>query len=387
MAETRHYPDDHPTRKGCKIVACEADQKFLDELYRYPKDHPFSIRYGGNLYVRGGERIDPDDPNAVRPRRPRLSRQAAKTFISGSGEDILNEGQRQDDSAAERARKNYEWKDVSLTVLWDYNLIGINVFKVGIWLEERLGPKHCLIHSMLNNSRTRNKRIIVLSCIKHFYLWGNELVERQVRKLHVQIIARSMVWWTNLIMNECNYYTLMYNSNDIELIMRNECKLMINTCIKVNYLILAWFSISQVKSTLDRGRSLKSSVAVIKDRGNAVKIQVIEGRMSNNKDLLCKLNHVNTGSLILVCTIGTIVPSYRSSDNWKFIKDWVNGRSLNGKAKVNKSARYKSVNDFTSSKKGSENWEANFMKVVVNINYDNRKPLKCLIIAICNGNA
>ena len=41
MAETRHYPDDHPNRKGCKIVACEADQKFLDELYRYPKDHAF----------------------------------------------------------------------------------------------------------------------------------------------------------------------------------------------------------------------------------------------------------------------------------------------------------------------------------------------------------
>ena len=29
MAETRFYPEDHPTRKGCKIVACEADQQFL----------------------------------------------------------------------------------------------------------------------------------------------------------------------------------------------------------------------------------------------------------------------------------------------------------------------------------------------------------------------
>ena len=103
MSETRHYPDDHPTRKGCKIVACEADQKLLDEFFRYPKDHVFSIRYRGNLYVRGGEKIDPGDPDAIRPRRPRLSRQAAKKFISGSGEDILNEGQRQDDSSADRS--------------------------------------------------------------------------------------------------------------------------------------------------------------------------------------------------------------------------------------------------------------------------------------------
>ena len=97
IAETRFYPDDHPTRKGCKIVACEADQRFLDELYKYPKDHPFSIRYGGNLYVRGGERIDPDDPNAVRPSRPKLTRNAAKKFIHGAGEDILNAGQKADD--------------------------------------------------------------------------------------------------------------------------------------------------------------------------------------------------------------------------------------------------------------------------------------------------
>ena len=82
----------------------------MDELYRYPKDHPFNIRYGGNLYVCGGEQIDPDDSDPVRPRRPRLSRQGAKEFIAGSGEDILNEGQRQDDSAAERARRK-EWKD------------------------------------------------------------------------------------------------------------------------------------------------------------------------------------------------------------------------------------------------------------------------------------
>ena len=128
IAETRFYPDDHPTRKGCKIVACEADQRFLDELYKYPKDHPFSIRYGGNLYVRGGERIDPDDPNAVRPSRPRLTRNAAKKFIHGAGEDILNAGQKADDEAARKAREEHAKKFVGFTVLFARKHLFVGVF-------------------------------------------------------------------------------------------------------------------------------------------------------------------------------------------------------------------------------------------------------------------
>ena len=121
MAETRFYPEDHPTRKGCKIVACEADQTFLDELYKYPKDHAFSIRFGGNLYIRGGERIDPDDPDAVRQRRPKLTRNAAKKFIQGSGEDILNNGQRVDDEEAKRARDEHMRKYVGVMELFTYS--------------------------------------------------------------------------------------------------------------------------------------------------------------------------------------------------------------------------------------------------------------------------
>ena len=118
MAETRFYPEDHPTRKGCKIVACEADQQFLDELYKYPKDHAFSIRFSGNLYIRGGERIDPDDPDAVRQRRPKLTRSAAKKFIQGSGEDILNNGQRMDNEAAKAARAEHMRKYVGRLLLF-----------------------------------------------------------------------------------------------------------------------------------------------------------------------------------------------------------------------------------------------------------------------------
>ena len=88
-------------------------------LYLPPKDHAFSIRYGGNLYVRGGKQIDPDDPNTVRPRRPRLTRNAAKKFIHGAGEDILNEGQKADDEAARKAQEDHAKKFVSRAVLFN----------------------------------------------------------------------------------------------------------------------------------------------------------------------------------------------------------------------------------------------------------------------------
>ena len=126
MAETRFYPEDHPTRKGCKIVACKADQMFLDELYMYPKDHAFSIRFGGNLYIRGGERIDPDDPDEVQQRRPKLTRNAANKFIQGSGEDILNNGQRVDDEKAKKTRAEPMRKYVGVIELFTYSTRYLN---------------------------------------------------------------------------------------------------------------------------------------------------------------------------------------------------------------------------------------------------------------------
>ena len=211
MAETRHYPDDHPNRKGCKIVACEADQKFLDKLYKYPKDHAFHIRYGGNLYVRGGERIDPDDPEAVRPNRPRLSRQAAKTFITGSGEDILNEGQRQDDSAAERARKNYEWKNVGCLVLlvhrllreirWDRQL------RDSVEIGEQLDRKHYVTTTQLY-SRIRSNREYVIICKMDFKAWGHGLVGLQSDDLYVQIYER---FTARMVLKICKNYINYHN--------------------------------------------------------------------------------------------------------------------------------------------------------------------------------
>ena len=166
MAETRFYPDDHPTRSGCKIVACEADQQFLDELYKFPKDHAFNIRYGGNLYVRGGERIDPDDPNAVRPRRPKLTRTAAKRFLHGAGEDILNAGQQADDEAARKAKEAHQKKYVSNAV-FSYSLAKIFSYVTGLifyYMTVGVG-KHCITEPLKIRP---NKRRINQLAIKIF---------------------------------------------------------------------------------------------------------------------------------------------------------------------------------------------------------------------------
>ena len=217
MAETRYYPEDHPTRKRCEIVACEADQKFLDELYRYPSDHAFSIRYGGNLYVRGGERIDPDDPDAVRPRRPRLSRQAAKKFISGSGEDILNEGQRQNNSTAEEAKQNYEWKNVGAIVLSAYNhsVLEVNKNKSSRGnyngIDVRLSRKHYLT---INPIYSLIKSKLCDEIYMYFYELGHGKVGLRCERTYVQIKERTMAGVT---INRCKMKPtyLNFDSNNL----------------------------------------------------------------------------------------------------------------------------------------------------------------------------
>ena len=54
----RYFPKDHdnPRRRGARIIAFEGDQTFLDKLHTFPKDFPFNIRFGGNIYIRGGDR-------------------------------------------------------------------------------------------------------------------------------------------------------------------------------------------------------------------------------------------------------------------------------------------------------------------------------------------
>ena len=226
MAETRFYPEDHPTRKGCKIVACEADQQFLDELYKYPKDHAFSIRFGGNLYIRGGESIDPDDPDAVRQRRPKLTRTAAKKFIQGSGEDILSDGQRMDDEAAKAARDEHMRKYVGFLLLFTYHTRYrrsrvSSSFVCMAFLGGMIGKKQRTLLRYIRES----KQIHIESFIARI---GHETVKRAYKLctacMNVRIVAKNgeqcitkYQYLTNYYGGQCRPNDSTCNENDYEL--------------------------------------------------------------------------------------------------------------------------------------------------------------------------
>ena len=59
IVEVRKYPNDHPDpkRRGAQIIAFEGDDTFLKSLQKHHKDFAFNIKIGGNLYIRGGDRV------------------------------------------------------------------------------------------------------------------------------------------------------------------------------------------------------------------------------------------------------------------------------------------------------------------------------------------
>ena len=78
----------------------------MDSLYKHAKDHPFPICFGGNLHIRGGDRIDENDPEAHQRRRPHMTRDAVKQMMGGARERIFEEGERKEDNANQKAQQN-----------------------------------------------------------------------------------------------------------------------------------------------------------------------------------------------------------------------------------------------------------------------------------------
>ena len=113
IVEVRKYPASHENTKraGAKIVAFEGDQQFMDSLLTHPKDFPFLVRFGGNLYIRGGDRIDPEDPAAIQPARPRMKRDAVRQLVKGSHNAILNTGLSAEEEAARTALERQKLND------------------------------------------------------------------------------------------------------------------------------------------------------------------------------------------------------------------------------------------------------------------------------------
>ena len=95
----RTYPRDHPNekRRGARIVTFEGDQDFYDSLHQFPRDFPFTVKVGGNVYIRGGDRADPDDPRAIQGYRPRIKRSGVRQLMSGVKEKLMDQAQDQED--------------------------------------------------------------------------------------------------------------------------------------------------------------------------------------------------------------------------------------------------------------------------------------------------
>ena len=103
IVEVRKYPADHPDpkRRGAQIIAFQGDPKFLTSLQRHHKDFAFTIKIGGNLYIRGGDRVDSGDPSGI---PPKVGQKSVNRILKGAGTDILNQGQTTEDHAAKAAQ-------------------------------------------------------------------------------------------------------------------------------------------------------------------------------------------------------------------------------------------------------------------------------------------
>ena len=69
VLECKEFPMTHPVekRRGSRVITLHADQKFLDGLYEYPPNYPFTASILRNIFIRGGARRNPKDPKAQRP--------------------------------------------------------------------------------------------------------------------------------------------------------------------------------------------------------------------------------------------------------------------------------------------------------------------------------
>jgi hypothetical protein len=90
VVSVKAYPPGH-ARHGARIVSFEGDHDFLDSLYRHHRDYVFRIKFGGNLYIKGGDRIDKDDPRGVKSKGVRMTRSSVRQLLAGSQDKIVEE--------------------------------------------------------------------------------------------------------------------------------------------------------------------------------------------------------------------------------------------------------------------------------------------------------
>ena len=101
------FPENHPIAKkqNARIISLLPDQEFLDHLQKFPANYPFKAGWLKRLFIRGGVRIDPKDPEAKKiEKKPKFGRNAISRLLLANQEEILKKGAAEQDMA-ERMEK------------------------------------------------------------------------------------------------------------------------------------------------------------------------------------------------------------------------------------------------------------------------------------------
>ena len=96
------FPANHPIirKQNARIISPLPDQKFLDQLYKFPANYAFEAGLCKRLYIRGGSRIDPKDPTAKKAtRRPRFGKAAIAKLLLDNNKEIMKKGEEEQDVA------------------------------------------------------------------------------------------------------------------------------------------------------------------------------------------------------------------------------------------------------------------------------------------------
>ena len=96
------FPSNHPYegKRNARIISLLPDQVFLDHLQKFPANFAFSAGFCKRLYIRGGSRINPKDPQAKKPeRRPRFGRAAITKLLLDNQKEIMKKGEEEQEVA------------------------------------------------------------------------------------------------------------------------------------------------------------------------------------------------------------------------------------------------------------------------------------------------
>ena len=89
------------TRKqNTRIITLIPNREFLDSLYKFPPNFPFGAGLCKQLFITGGSRTNPSDPDAKKiERHPRFAKKAMERFLRDAHEEIVKKADEEQEVA------------------------------------------------------------------------------------------------------------------------------------------------------------------------------------------------------------------------------------------------------------------------------------------------